>query len=329
MTLRLMLLLFPLVALAQQSAPLPDEPAQPATLSVRARLVAFDAVVRDRHDQPVHQLTRDDFTLLVDGRPVPIRYFSEDNDLPLTIGLMVDTSGSERKYFAEQKAASRTFLANMLTGPKDEAFVVRFDSLILLLQRLTHDVPQLNAGLAKLEGRVPAATTPTAGTRLFDSLCAVGIHGFSLKADGAELPADGRRAVVMLTDGEDNGSQKTRDEGIACAQRAGYILYAALYSTRGDMEDARFDPKVPTFPHEHLPGRTNLERIARSTGGRVFLVSRQPIEKIYAEIQAELRSQYRLGFTPPDAPPGSYHTLELKPKDKHLKVQARVGYYAH
>lgn len=319
----IMFLLLPLAACAQQQEPAPTE-----TLSVRARLVAFDAVIRDSHGEPVHHLKRDDFTLLVDGKPQPIRYFTEDDDLPLTIGLMVDTSGSQRNYFAEQKVASATFLRNMLTEPHDEAFVVRFDSLVLLLQRMTHDVSLLTAGLSKLDGYVPAATAPTVGTALFDSLCAVALNGFTLKAPGAEPAADSRRAVVLLTDGEDNGSRKTRDDGIACAQRAGYTVYAALYSTRGEMEDARFDPKIVTYPHEHLPGRTNLERIARSTGGRVFLVSRQPIESIYAEIQAELRSQYRLGFTPPDATAGSYHTMELKPKDRHLKVQARIGYYA-
>lgn len=313
---------------AQQPEPPPTQPASTNTLTVQARLVAFDALIRDHHDQLVHRLTRDDFTLLVDGKPQQIRYFAEDDNLPLTIGLMVDTSGSQRKYFEEQKVASRTFLTNMLTGPQDEAFVVRFDSLVLLLQRLTHDLPALQSGLSKLDGYVPAISNPTVGTALFDSLCAVALNGFSLQAPGAQPSAESRRAVVILTDGEDNGSRKTRDDGIACAQRAGYTVYAALYSTRGEMEDSRFDPRIPVYPHEHLPGRTNLERMARSTGGRVFLVSRQPIESIYADIQAELRSQYRLGFTPPDAAPGSYHTLELKPKDKHLKVQARIGYYA-
>jgi VWFA-related protein len=293
---------------------------QTSTLSVNVRVVAFDALVRNRDGELIHDLTRDDFTLTEDGKPQPIRYFNEDNDLDLTIGLMVDTSGSQRTFFTEQQVASKTFLTNMLTRPQDNAFVERFDNNVLLLQRMTTNLPALESALAKLPMIFPARPGPLAGTLLFDAICGTAHNAFSKDL--------GRRAVVILTDGEDNGSTKTRDEAIECAQIADISIYTALYTTRDPINDERFDPRVHVYPHEHLPGRTNMERISRATGGRVFLVSKKlPIESVYAQIAADLRSQYRLGYTPPPSKPGSYHELELKPRDKHAKVQTRIGYY--
>jgi VWFA-related protein len=310
-----------------------QEPQQPAsTLSINVRVVAVDALVRDRGGDLVHHLTSDDFSLTEDGKPQTIHYFTEDEDLPLTIGLMVDTSGSQRTFFAEQQVASKTFLTNMLTRPQDNAFVVRFDNNILLLQRMTSDLTKLESALSKLTVLYPARPGPVAGTLLFDSLCGTAHNAFLDRfhdaSQAAPVAPAGRRAVVILTDGEDNGSTKIRDEAIECAQNANITVYTALYTSREQFTDERDDPRVHVFPHEHLPGRTNMERISRATGGRVFVVSKKlPIEQIYAQIQEDLRRQYRIGYTPPPSEPGSYHLLELKPLDKRFKIQARVGYY--
>jgi len=311
--------LFGLTAAAQE-----PQPPETSTLSITVRVVSVDALVR--------HLTRDDLTLTEDGKPQTIRYFTEDDDLPLTIGLMVDTSGSQRDYFAEQRAASRTFFTNMLTRPHDNAFVVRFDNNVLLLQRMTSDPAKLETALGKLSLLYPPREGPLAGTLLMDAICGTAHNAFRDElhdaADPQHQSQPGRRALVILTDGEDNGSIKTRDEATDCAQRANIAVYTALYTAHDPGAQEEDDPRVHVLPRTHLMGRTTMERISRSTGGRVFVVSKSlSIEHIYAQIQADLRSQYRLGYTPPPALPGSYHVLELKPRDRHSKIQSRAGYY--
>ena len=295
---------------------------QPAsTLSVNVRVVAFDALVHSRDGELVHHLHKDDFTLLEDGKRQPIRYFSEDSDLPLTIGLMVDTSSSQRSFFAEQQVASRVFLTNMLTRPEDNAFVLRFDNNITLLQGMTAKLDALDSALNKLPLIYPPRPGVDGGTLLFDAICDVAHNAFSKES--------ARRAVVILTDGEDDGSIGTRDEAIECAQRTNLAVYTALYTEHDHFDDERFDPRIHVSAHEQLPGRTNMERISRATGGRVFIVSKKlPIEHIYATIEHDLRSEYRLGYTPPLSRPGKYHMLELRSRVKHSKIQTRVGYYA-
>ena len=310
-----------------------QEPQQPAsTLSINVRVVAVDALVRDRSGDLVHHLTRDDFSLTEDGKPQTIHYFTEDEDLPLTIGLMVDTSGSQRTFFAEQQVASKTFLTNMLTRPQDNAFIVRFDNNVLLLQRMTSDLARLDLALGKFTLIFSPRPGPPAGTLLYDAICGTAhnafLDQFHDQAQAAPTARPGRRAIVILTDGEDNGSIKKRDEAAECAQRANITVYTALYTTRDPGPLENDDPRVEVPPYIHLMGRTVMERISRATGGRVFVVSKKlPIERIYAQIQEDLRRQYRIGYTPPPSAPGNSHVLELKPRDKRFKIQARVGYY--
>jgi VWFA-related protein len=309
-------------ATAQTPAPPepPDIPSPTSTLSIRVRVVAFDAVVRNRSGELVHHLTRNDFTLTEDGKPQPIRYFDEDADLPLTIGLAVDTSGSQRRYFAEQQLASATFLTKMLTHPDDNAFISRFDNNVLLLQKMTTSLSALQAALGRLSLQYPARVGPPAGTLLFDGICGI--------AEGAFSKSRTRRALIILTDGEDNGSLKNRDDATTCAQRADVAVYTALYTSRDPGPQEEDDPRVRILSREHLMGRTIMERISRATGGRLFVVTPQmPIEKIYAQIEQDLRMQYRIGYTPPPSAPGTFHELAFKPVDKHLKAQTRIGYY--
>ncbi len=296
--------------------------------SVNVRVVAVDGLVRDRNGELIHHLTKDDFILTEDGRPQTIRYFTEDENLPLTIGLMVDTSVSQQPYFAEQQLASRTFLTNMLTHPQDNAFVVRFDSNVSLLQKLTSDRLKLAAALGRLRlakvEPLPPRQGPTAGTLLFDAICGAAYAAFG---DEGALRY-GRRALVVLTDGEDNGSTKSLDEAIQCAELGDVTVYTVLYSSNDPGPRAEDDPHVVATPRMHLMGRTTMERISRSTGGRLLLVSKkQPIETIFELIETDLRNQYRIGYTPPASPPFRYHDIELKPLNKQLKIQSRVGYY--
>jgi len=137
------------------------EPSQTATLNVITRLVSIDAVVHNAHGDLADGLSKDFFTLREDGHAVPIRYFNHDSDLPLTVGLLVDTSGSELEYFSDEAMASNLFLENVLTRPADRAFVLRFDTKIQLLQPMTPSLPQLRNALRLIEYN-PDPTSPRA-----------------------------------------------------------------------------------------------------------------------------------------------------------------------
>jgi VWFA-related protein len=321
----LLLCALPALAVAQEPS---SNQLGVASISVNVRVVSVDAVARDSHNELVHHLTKDNFTISEDGKRQNIRYFTEDGDLPLTIGLMVDTSDSQRAYFVRQRIASQTFLTNMLTNPQDNAFVVRFDDDVLLLQKMTADLSLLGNALGRLPAPHPPRPNPDAGTLLFDGVCETAHDAFGEPSHKGFKSRPGHRALIILTDGDDNGSVKGLDEAIACAQASNIAVYTALYTSRDPGPQDEDDPRMHVSRHTRLMGRTNMERISRATGGRVFIVSRKlPIELIYTQIQEDLRSQYRIGYTPPSFVPGSYHTLQLKPRDKHFKIQARIGYY--
>ncbi len=291
---------------------------------VRARLVAVDAIVRDAAGHFVHNLTRDDFTLTEDGKPQTLRYLSEDEDLPLTIGLLIDTSGSQRSYFPEQRVASLTFLTAMLTRPRDKAFIVRFASDILSLQTMTANLTYLETALGRLTERSLKPGGGANGTHLFDAICATAANSFA-----TDTPDDlGRRAIVVLTDGEDQGSRATVDQAAQCAMLGNIAVYTALYSSDDPGPQPEDDPHNVYPIHHYLHGRTLMERISRASGGRVFLVSKKlPIDHIYQLIQSDLRGQYRLAYTPSPSKPLTYHRIDLKAVDKQQKVQARIGYF--
>jgi len=297
----------PLVALAQ------DEP-QPATstISVNVKIVAIDAVVRDPDGQLVLDLGKDAFTLKVDGKPTPIRYFNHDNDLPLTIGLMIDTSGSQRVYFDEEALNSETFLTNILTNPKDSALIACFDSRIDLLQKMTTRLNELHNALRRLDYLAPE--TGPGATRLFDSIAAL-----SKSVTGPEA---GRRALVVLTDGDDNGSQISLQEAVREAQLAGVAVYGVLYT-----HDVIGGVPYPSSASLRPSGIAVMREISKATGGRAFIVGTgTPVAEIFAEIGQDLRSQYRFGFTPLPSKPGKFHPIELRTTDKHQTIQARSGY---
>jgi Ca-activated chloride channel family protein len=273
------------------------------TLKVDSTIVAVSAIVRDGAGQPVPNLTRDAFLLKQDGKPQPITYFSQGSDLPLTLALMVDTSGSQRAYISDEIAAGRIFFPTMLTRPDDRAILVQFDNAILQLVKITNSVTTLEHGLAYLTQAHSDYTAPGrgGGTLLYDSVIAV-----SHLELGNQL---GRRAMVILTDGGDNGSHFNVKDAIKEAQRADIIIYTIYYSRGGGDEDV-------------------LKDMSRQTGGREFPVtSAMTLQQVYSTIAADLRLQYELGYRPPDARPDKYHKIDLTAKDKKLTVQAREGYF--
>jgi len=302
-------------ACTQQPADTPPPPPNADNvLSVQVRVVAVTALVRDSKNQLVNTLNKEDFTLLEDKKPQTLRYFNRDNDLPLMIGLMVDTSGSETPFFDEEAKASGIFLRSMLTRPEDKAFVVRFDTDVLQLQKVTSELPRLEHALTLLQLQHDPRPGRGGGTLLWDAVCAA--------AQQVAGKQPGRRALVVMTDGDDNGSIATLDQAIELSQMADTAVYSVLYS-----EDP---PEDPFRPHRRfgLSGAEAMQHLSQATGGRYFRVSRDlPIDKIYAQIEQDLRTQYRLGYTPPPSAPNKYHSLEVQAAGKHLKVQARAGYY--
>jgi VWFA-related protein len=282
-----------------------------STLKVDVKIVSITAVARDKSGKLLPDLTKEDFSLKEDGKPQTIRYFTQDNDLPLQLGLMVDTSGSERDYLNEEIHASEAFFASMITRPEDQAFLVQFDDNILLKQKLTSSVPELRQGLLRIYDAHPMGPNGP-GTLLYDAVVGT-MQTFTRFMTG-------QRAIVILSDGDDHGSTRNLEDAVQWAQLADTTIYTILY---GRDDSVLYFGKVA--PRQ--TGHGVMQFLASSTGGRFFKVSKkEPIEAIYAEIEHELRSQYRIGYTPPPSPPMMFHHVELRSTKKNVEVQARTGY---
>jgi VWFA-related protein len=311
------LLLLSTAGWGQSAAPAttqePSPDTQPiTTLKVAARVVEISAVVKSKSGDPVGGLTKNDFILKQDGKPQPIRYFSQGSDLPLTLALMVDTSGSQRTFINDEALASDVFFETMMGRKQDRAMLVQFDVAVQELQSMTNSPNLLHLALTRLSSRASAV----GGTLLNDAVYSV--------AKNILAKETGRKAMVLLTDGGENGSRSTLADTIEQLQRADVQVYSILYSAQN--EAAKFGVATGTSD----PGMKILQSLSEATGGRVFTVSRTlSLREIYAQIGQDLRLQYALGYTPPaDTKPSSYHKLELKAKDNKLTVQARKGFFA-
>ena len=305
-----------LVAAASAQTPTQDAPAsnEPiTTLKVTTRVVEISAVVKSRTGEPQGGLTKDDFVLTQDGHDEPIRYFSQAADLPLTLALLVDTSGSQRTFIGDESLASDVFFESVLGRPQDRAELIEFDYRITRLKPLTSSPGALHLALMSLS---PHAAQ-VGGTVLNDAICSVA------RIDLAKEP--GRKAMVILTDGGDNGSRCSITQAVEAAQRADVQVYAIVYS---DTTSQR-PPRPGQLPAQDS-GSVILQKLADSTGGRVFTASRTlSLREIFSQISQDLRLQYELGYTPPaDTQPDSYHKLDVKTRDKRLLVQARKGFFA-
>ncbi len=297
----LLLILIATVAPISTLTPASAQQLPITTLKVETRLVAVSAIVFDKTGQPVSGLTRDNFILKEDGKPQDVRYFSQGSDLPLTLALMVDTSGSQRNYIQDEIAAGRVFFQSMMKRPEDRAVLVQFDTNILQLAKITSSITTLEHALAYLSQSHADFGAGHGGTLLYDAICAVSHIELSNQM--------GRRAMVILTDGDDNGSQFSKKKAIEEAQRADIVIYSVYYSNGGGDEGV-------------------LKDLSTATGGRVFTVSpKTTLEQIYAEIASDMRLQYEIGYQPPDSRPNKYHKIELKAKDKTLTIQASEGYF--
>jgi VWFA-related protein len=337
----------------QQSPLQAQQPPQPK-ISVEVNVVTVLATVRDKRGQIVSNLGKDDFTLEEDGRPQTISYFTRETDLPLTLGLLVDTSESQRRVIDEERTASHSFLNDMLRADKDHAFVIHFDREVELLQDLTssrekleHALDLLNVPQFSQSGNGGGAGGGRGGGG--GSRPRFGGGGGTLLYDAVYLASDevikkqqGRKALIVLTDGVDHGSKESLESAIMTAQRADTVVYAILFADERPNQNP-FGFGGPGFgqrgggggrrrfpQEEHPDGKKVLERMSKETGGRLFEVSKkQPIGDIYRSIAEELRNQYSLGYTPDKTDAGAgYRKIHLATKQKDLAVQARDGYYA-
>jgi len=300
-----------------------DDSQEPTeTLKVNVNVVQLFFNVKDKRGALIPNLTKDDFEVREDGSPQTIKYFTAETNLPLTLGIMIDASGSQRNVIDMEKEVGGAFLKQILTD-KDEAFVISFDITVDLLQDFTRDTRRLQAALNKANvnvdvssggvpgmggGPVPQRNSP--GTLLYDAVY--------LSAHDMLAKEVGRKAMILLTDGQDEGSRLKIQDAIEAAQKADSIVYVLLCADRGFYGGFGYS------------GEGEMRKLTEQTGGRVINVGNKfdKLREAFDQIAAELRSQYNVGYTPTNLKQdGSYRKLEIKNKQNY-KIQARAGYYA-
>lgn len=292
-----------------------DVPQSGGTLKVESKLVQVFATVRDRHNEIMENLTKDDFKVFEDGVQQKITYFGKESDMPITLAILMDTSPSMANIIEGEKAAASDFVHEIMRK-KDEAVVISFDTDEDLLADFTEDPAvlrrainraQINADASGIGGTPGTVPSQSGGTNLYDAVY-LACHD--------ELGAEaGRKAVIVLSDAEDTGSKMNIDEAIESAQRTDAVIHVILISDPGATEGYGYGVAV---------------QMARETGGRVIPVHNdKTMNKAFDEISEELRSQYVLGYTPSNAArDGTYRKIKVETTQQDTKILARKGYYA-
>jgi VWFA-related protein len=288
------------------------------TLKVDVDVVSVLASVRDKKNTLIPNLEKQDFTVLEDGKPQTIKYFTKESDLPLTIGLLVDVSRSQENLIDIERRAADQFFRQVLRK-KDIAFLISFGEESELLQDYTSSPRLLLDGLNQLRvsggaGGLHPGPVPTIsqqrGTVLFDAIY--------LAANEKLKGEVGRKVIVVITDGVDQGSKLNRSQAIEAAQKSDAVIYSI------DYEDPRYHGMFGPS------GEGDLRKMSDETGGHVYRVDRKmTLDMVFKELQDEMRSQYMIGYTPSnEAKDGGYRHIDIRTSNKDLKVQARKGYYA-
>ncbi len=278
----------------------PDESVTTIPVTVNEVRVVF--TVTDRHGHYIKDLKKNDFKVIDNRAPAELRSFRSETDLPLQVGLLIDASNSVRDRFKFEQEAAIEFLNATIRPHYDEAFVVGFDVTPEVVQDFTDNTEKLSIGVRSLRAG--------GGTAMFDAL----YFACRDKLLKHEQTGPVRRAIILLSDGEDNQSHVTREEAIEMAERAEAIVYTISTNISG-MKGA---------------GDKTLERIADATGGRSFFpFQMRDVSDAFLSIQEELRSQYAMAYKPANfVADGSYRTIEIQAPGKGLKVRTRKGYYA-
>jgi VWFA-related protein len=335
-----------------------NQAAQPR-FSADVNVVNVLVGARDKQGKIVSDLTKDDFTLDEDGRPQTIKYFVRQIDMPLTLGLLVDTSGSQLHVLDQERRASLEFFRHVMREDKDKAFAIHFDREVELLQDLTSSRKDLEASLSDLDAAKPQLNRRSSGssdpqggsgypgnggqrgqrrggTALYDSVL--------LGSDELMAKQQGRKAMILMSDGVDNASKVSLTSAIESAQRSDTLVYSIRFASTqspggfggpgigmgggGMGRHGGMGRGGNRMPQDRVDGKKILEQISRETGGAYFEVSsKMPLDKIYDRIEEDLRNQYNLGYTPDQTGTG-YHKIHVAAKVKNVTVQARDGYYA-
>src|SRR5438270_2233796 len=293
-----------------------------STMKVNVNVVNLFFNVKDKHGTLVPNLNRDSFQVLEDGKPQTLKYFAAETNQPLTLGILIDSSVSQERVLPMEQEVGAAFLKDVLR-PKDLAFVISFDVNVDLLQDYTNSSHELRAALdrAKINGGGgsgglpgmgggPVPVSNPKGTLLYDAIY--------LASHDKLAQEVGRKAMIILSDGEDQGSQLRVKDAIEAAQKADSICYVLLIADRG------------FYGMMGYSGDRAMRQLAEETGGRVIEVGNK-MEKLKAafdQIATELRSQYSIGYTPTNPKlDGTFRKVQIKEKNGY-KVQCRTGYYA-
>jgi VWFA-related protein len=300
-----------------------DDQSRPlSTFKTGVDVVQLFFNVKDKRGALIPKLPKNDFQLLEDGKPQTIKYFSVNSDLPLTLGILIDASGSQQNVLDMEKQVGGAFLTDIIRE-KDLAFVLSFDVNVDLLQDFTSSTRKLKDALnsARINtgggggtipglggGPIPTSGTPK-GTLLYDAIY--------LAAHDELAQQVGRKAMIILTDGEDVGSRLRVQDAIEAAQKSDSIVYVLMIADRGFYGGMGYH------------GDSEMKKLSRETGGRVIDVGNKfdKLRDAFDQIALELRSQYSVGYTPTNTVrDGSFRKIEIHNKD--YKIQARAGYYA-
>ena len=339
--LSVILLLAPLTDRAQQSpaAPKPQstppaqspapsqEPAQQSgqKIGVRVNLVDVLFTVLDRRNKLVPALEKTDFKIFDDKLPQEIRYFSKQSDLPLRIGILLDTSNSIRDRIKFEQDASINFLFTVLRRNKDEAFAMTFDDEPQIIQPFTGDAGALRDQITK--------TRAGGGTAIYDAIYEACVKELSHPPrPPGDQPDVVRRVMVLISDGEDNLSNHTRTEAIEMAQRTSVVIYTISTSIQWISLTQNNEPAKSGDRKYHLTdGDKILQELAEETGGRSFFPYHvDDLDQSFQDIGDELRNQYSIAYLPTNyVLDGRYHKIRIEvPDHKGYQVRARRGYFA-
>jgi VWFA-related protein len=302
------------VALALAMPALPQGQGQAPVIKTEVNLVNLFATVRDKNKHIVTNLTENDFKITEDSQDQKIAFFSKEMALPITLGLLLDTSGSEQNMLGAIQDAGGRFLHRVLRKG-DEAMIISFDSDVDLLSDFTDDRSQLDRAINKARINIPSGgmiagnpgpvgSRQVVGTALYDAIylaCSDKLNGEA-----------GRKAIIIVTDAQDEGSRVRLEEAIEAAQRTDTVIHILLVA------DPRFGANASV-----------AHRLADDTGGRMISVSEKRLEEAFDQISEELRSQYTLGYYPTNnSKDGKFRKIHVDTTNHELKVLARKGYYA-
>jgi VWFA-related protein len=306
--------------------PAPEEQESMGTLKLNVNLVDLFFTVKDKSGSLVPHLSKEDCLVSEDKVPQKLKNFAAETHLPLTLGIMLDTSGSQQAVLPLEQEAGGEFLERVLK-PKDQAFLISFDVNIDLLQDFTSSARLLSRAMNKAEintaggngaagipglggGTIPVHGTPK-GTLLYDAIYLASNEKLSQE--------NGRKAMIILTDGDDQGSRMKIQDAIAAAQKSNAIIYVILIADVGFYGGWGYN------------GYSAAKKMSEETGGRMINVGNngKKLEAAFQQIEDELRTQYVASYTPTNAKlDGTFRHIAVQCKGEDMKVQVRKGYFA-